>query len=244
MGDEKVENIIEDNDLKKLLDPKFHLLEIFREKAPGTYRHSKNVSMFCESVALALNLDVDLLNLAGMYHDIGKMNHPEAFSENQDGKNLHDSLDPEISYLIITRHVGDSLIYLLQIPEMPRSVMKMVSQHHGNTVLRYFAKKAKSKMVDNYRYKCNRPSCIESAILMICDCIEATARALASNGELENAEDRIKLVETSVKRLTEDKQIDDVKIGQLRVIKNVLIKELGNIYHKREIYGDEKGESD
>ena len=209
-----------------------------------TFRHSKNVAMFCESVALALDLDVDLLNVAGMYHDIGKMNYPEAFSENQDGKNIHDDLDPELSYLIITRHVGDSLIYLLQIPEMPRAVMKMVSQHHGNTVLRYFAKKANSKMQDNYRYKCSRPSCIESAILMICDCIEATARALASNGELENAEDRIKLVETSCKRLIDDKQIDDVKIGQLRVIKSVLIKELGNIYHKREIYGDEKGEEE
>ena len=232
------------NDIKHLLDPKFHLLEIFREKAPGTFRHSRNVAMFCESVALALNLDVDILNVAGMYHDIGKMNYPEAFSENQDTENLHDKLDPELSYLIITRHVGDSLIYLLQIPEIPRCILEIVSQHHGNTVLRYFAKKANSKMTDNYRYKCRRPSCIESAVLMICDCIEASARALASNGELENAEDRIKLVETSIKRLSEDKQIDDIKIGQLRVIKSVLIKELGNIYHKREIYGNEKGEEE
>ena len=230
---------------KDLLDIKTPLLEKFREIAPGTFRHSQNVSLLCESIAVELDLNVDLMRAAGLYHDIGKMNAPEMFSENQAGEdNVHDKLDPSISYQIITRHVGDSVVKILQLPDFPDKIklMDMISQHHGNTILRFFYKKSKSKVDDTYRYKTPAPESIEAAVLMICDSVEATARSLDSNDKLDESKDRRAVVNTTVDRLTQDYQLDDIKVGDLRTIKTMLYKEMENIYHKRESYGDEKEE--
>ena len=226
--------------LKGFLDPKCPHLIRFRDVAPGSFRHCENVSVFCESIAIELELDVDLMKVAAKYHDIGKINYPEAFSENQNGENIHDKLDPMISYQLITRHVGDGVVYLLEMEDMPREVMEIISQHHGNTVLKFFYKKSKGKVDDLYRYRCCMPKRIESAILMICDSVEATSRALAVNGELENMEDRRKVVDSTIMRLTNDDQLDNMKVGELKVVRKVLYKELESIYHKRELYGDEK----
>jgi putative nucleotidyltransferase with HDIG domain len=233
---------------KDLLDSKFPLLEKFREMAPGSHRHSQNVMNLCESVAIELELDTDLMKCAGMYHDIGKIVAPEVFSENQNGKNVHDDIDdPSVSYQLITRHVGDSLIQLIQIPDFPgkSKLMEVVSQHHGNTVLKFFFQKSKSKVEDHYRYRCSPPQSIEAAVLMICDSVEATSRALDADDALETTEDRRAVVNATVERLMDDLQLEKQTVGQVRVIKNVLKKELENIYHKRERYGDEtKTESD
>ena len=75
---------------------------------------------------------------------------------------------------------------------------------------------------------------------MICDSVEATARSLSSTGDLEQSEDRRMVVNTNIDRLMQDYQLDDIKVGDLRKIKSVLYKELENMYHKREAYGDEK----
>ena len=230
---------------KDLFDIKSPLLERFREIAPGTFRHSQNVSLLCESIAVELDLNIDLMKTAGMYHDIGKMNAPEMFSENQSGEdNVHDKLDPSISYQIITRHVGDSIVKILQLPDFPDKVrlMDIISQHHGNTILRFFYKKSKSKVDDTYRYKTPAPGSIEAAVLMICDSVEATARSLDSNDKLGDVKDRRAVINTTVDRLTQDYQLDDIKVGDLRKIKTLLHKEMENIYHKREAYGDEKEE--
>ena len=230
---------------KDLIDIKTPLLEKFREIAPGTFRHSQNVSLLCESIAVELDLNVDLMRAAGLYHDIGKMNAPEMFSENQTGEeNIHDKLDPAISYQIITRHVGDSVVKILQLPDFPDKIklMDMISQHHGNTILRFFYKKSKSKVDDSFRYKTPAPESIEAAVLMICDSVEATARSLDSNDKLDESKDRRAVVNTTVDRLTQDYQLDDIKVGDLRTIKNMLYKEMENIYHKREAYGDETEE--
>lgn len=238
---EKIE-VIEFN-YKDLLDSKFPLLEKFREFAPGSYRHSQNVSQLCESVAIELELDTDLMKCAGLYHDVGKIVAPESFSENQDGPdNLHDKLDPQVSYQLITRHVGDTLVQLLQIPNFngKLKLMEIVSQHHGNTVLRFFYKKAKAKNDDRFRYKCQPPQTIEAAVLMICDSVEATGRALDADDEMNEKTDRRAVVNTTVERLMNDYQLEDIKLGQIRIMKSVLFKELDNMYHKRERYGDEK----
>jgi len=225
---------------RSLLDAKSAHLQKFRELAPGTFKHCDNVANFCESVALELGLDVDLMKVAAKYHDIGKLNYPEAFSENQNGKNVHEDLDPTVSYQIITRHVGDSILYLLQVEGMPREVLDIISQHHGNSILSFFYKRSGGSIEDLYRYKSIPPQNIEAAVLMLCDAVEATARALASNGKLENTSDRKAVVNTTVQRLMDDGQLDNMKVGELKVVKRVLQKELENIYHKREVYGGEK----
>lgn len=241
--------------LKDLLDSKFPLMEKFRELAPGTHRHSVNVSIFCEAVALELDLDTDFMKVVGLYHDVGKMNAPDYFSENQNGKNPHDDLDPTVSYQIITRHVGDTVLLLLNqtMPEDEKAekefpermkLLEVISQHHGNTVLRYFFNKAATEIDDHFRYKASPPQSIEAAVLMICDSVEATARSLASVNDLEEKDDRRAVVNTNVDRLMQDGQLDDIKVGQLKKIKAVLYKELENIYHKRETYGDEKEKVD
>ena len=180
-----------------------------------------------------------------MYHDLGKMNSPEMFSENQGKKNPHDDIDTDISYQIITRHVGDTILLLLnniEDFEEKYKLMQIISQHHGNTVLRYFFNKSGIDNEDLYRYKSVQPQSIEAAVLMLCDSVEATARSLASNSELEKPEDRRQVVNTNVDRLMQDGQLDDIKVGELKKIKAVLYKELENMYHKRESYGDEKDE--
>lgn len=235
-------------ELKDLLDPKLPILEKFRELAPGTYKHSQNVSLLCESVALDLDLDATLLKVAGTYHDIGKINAADVFSENQNGDtSIHDAIDPMISYHLITKHVGDSILIMLQHIEdfeEKNKLMEIMSQHHGNTVLQFFYRKSKSKVEDPFRYKTMPPQSIEAAVLMICDSVEATARSLDSVDDLKESKDRRAVVNKTVDRLMQDYQLDDIKVGELRKIKTVLYKELENIYHKRELYGNEKGEND
>jgi len=225
--------------LKDLIDPKYFLMEKFRQQVPGTYKHSQAVAQLAEAIALELGLNIDMIKAAAMYHDIGKINNPAAFSENQNGTNMHDELDPEISYQIITKHIAESVMIMIQIPEMPRQVIEWVSQHHGNTVLGYFADKAGTADLDIYRYKSNQPQSIEAAVLMICDTIEATVRSLSANGKLKDFED---VIQKSVYRLEMDGQFDNIKVGQIRKMREVLLSELESGTHHRELYPEDKSE--
>lgn len=232
------------NSLKTFLDVDFPLLIAFRDKAPGTFIHSKNVKELMEGISLELDLDIDKMLVAAMYHDIGKMNFPEFFSENQEiSENIHDSLDPIISYYLITRHVGDSVLTMMKY-NIPQCILDIISQHHGNTILRGFyakAKKINKKAVeDNYRYKCDTPKSTEAAILMICDSVEATARSKFNEGILKDLKSKENVVNTTIQRLENDGQLDDMKVGQIKLIKKALITQLSNIYHKREKYEDEE----
>jgi cyclic-di-AMP phosphodiesterase PgpH len=231
----------EENIYKEIIDPDYPLLVEFKEKAPGTYRHCNNILTFCESVAKELDLNVDLMRAAALYHDIGKMNSPKVFSENQNGTNIHDSLEPKTSYHLITRHVGDGILILLQIPDMTIELLNVISQHHGNTVLKYFYDKDDVDE-DKYRYKSSAPTTLESSVIMIADSVEATARSLFNNGKMGDSEDKKKVVSKTVDKLINDNQLDELKVGDLKKIKNVLHKELQTMYHKREDYEKEEDE--
>ena len=230
---------------KPYLEADFPLQEMFREVAPGSFKHSQNVANIVESIAIELKLNVDLMKVSALYHDVGKMINPKYFSENQEGENPHDKLDPWVSYQIISRHVSDTIAILLN-HDFPRKVMKIISQHHGDTVLRYFYEKSNAGSDELYRYKCTKkPECDEAAILMIVDSVEATAHSHASNGRLDNTKDRRSLVDVTINRLVDDNQLDNMRIGTIKTIRKVLYKELESIYHRRVSYeGDETvGES-
>jgi len=230
--------------LKDIQNPSSELLEAFRKECPGTFKHSKNVADMCESVALELKLDVDLLRVCALFHDIGKINFPAAFTENQNGKNIHNEVEPWVSYQLITRHVGDSINILLRIEELPISVLKIVSQHHGDSVLRGIQSKLGENEFEDFRYKCEKPDSIESAILMVVDAVEATARSiLASNGEKNTIQGRHEIIDKTIKRLVDDGQLDDIKVGELKRITFILYEELDSIYHNREAYEEEEGEN-
>jgi len=226
----------EQENYKQYLESDYPLLEKFRELAPGSFKHSQTVADMCELIAKELGLDGNLMKVAGLYHDVGKMINPQMFSENQDEKNPHDDLEPNISYQIISRHISDSVLILFNY-DFPVEVIRMISQHHGNTIIKYFYDRSKSKIEDNYRYKCKQPETDEAAILMIVDSVEATARSLSTiNGKMESPEKRHIVVDNIIMRLEEDGQLDNIKVGVLKVIRKVLYRELDSLYHRRVAY--------
>ena len=233
---------LETANLKQYLDSDYPLLDKFKDAVPGTFRHSQNVADLCESVASDLGLDTTLMRVCATYHDIGKMHNPKYFTENQNGDgNPHDNFEPHISYQLITRHVSDSIFILTTETDMPRQAMEIISEHHGDTILKAIFKKSESKNADSFRYKCPKPSSEYSSILMIVDAVEATARSIAD--KLTTPDAKIKVVKETIDRLREDQQLDEMKVGTLRQVQHRLIRELDGIYHTRLDYDEDKGEN-
>ncbi len=230
---------------KVVFDSAYPLLERLREKAPGTHKHCLNVANICETVALDLGLNKDLLRCAALYHDVGKLTCPTYFSENQaEGQNKHDDLDPYASYLIITRHVTDS-VYLLKYEygDFPDEVIRIITQHHGDTILQAFYNKSTKESPQKFRYQCNKPESTEAAVLMIVDSVEAATKSKYNNTETGNDNNFVKeIINATIEKLVDDGQLDNLKIGILKLVKKVLQKELESTYHKRVSYerNDEK----
>lgn len=226
------------HDLKKYLDTDHPLMDKFKSQAPGTFRHSQNVANLAEAVASDLGLDTVLMKVCATYHDIGKTLNPKYFTENQNGDgNPHDDLEPHISYQLITRHVPDSVFILTNETDMPRQVMSIISEHHGDAILSAIFNKSESTNEDSFRYKCPKPSSEYSSILMIVDAVEATARSISD--KLTTPEAKIKVVKETIDRLRDDQQLDEMKVGTLRQVQQRLIRELDGIYHTRVDYADE-----
>lgn len=229
------------SELKDVIANDSPMMEVFKEKAPGTFRHCQSVASLVEPIAQELKLDVETLKAAAKLHDIGKSFGAEWFTENQSADNPHDKIDPDYSYCIISRHISDGVLKLLQYPDIPREVILWISEHHGDTVIRSIYNKAKEKYngstsEEAYRYKCRKPSCIESSVLMICDVTEATIKSLHNNDKLSDIKDTIDKI---VDGLINDEQLDQLKIGDIRVIKKILVREITNEYHKRVDYDEE-----
>jgi len=240
---EKIEFDIGEYDLKNILDAKFPFLEKMRDKAPGTYKHSQNVADLCEAVALELGIDPTLMRVLGMYHDAGKTSFPEAFYENQNGSgNMHDRLDPMVSFHLLTKHISDSALILIQIPEFPNELIEPITQHHGNTVLKSLANKADGVDEEMFRYKnTSPPTTLEAAILMICDSVEATIRSKENTDHI-TVEDIRAIIRNTTERLEADDQLDEVKVGSLKKIKKALQRDLESKYHNRDAKAYEEDE--
>jgi len=227
-----------------LLDSSYPLLQHFREVCPGTYKHAQAVMAMVETISLALELDVDKMKVAALYHDIGKTFNPKFFTENQlEDENPHDVLHPEISYQYITRHVSDTALILLNDPNFPREIIEIATQHHGTNVVKYFFAKSGSDDQDAYRYKSQAPSCVESAVLMIADHVEATSRSISQQSDTKL--NPLEIIENTINGLVDDGQLDAVymRLGDLKKIKVALSKELEGIYQKRVDYGEAKKEA-
>jgi len=241
MADDHIQDVEkEGGGLKDLLETSYPLLKTFRELCPGTYKHSQAVASMIEGISIDLDLDVTFMKVCSFYHDIGKINNPKYFSENQIEENPHDKLEPSISYQIISRHVSDTALILLNDDKFPRKLIQIVSQHHGTSVIKYFFTKSGSDIEDYYRYKCQKPTCVESAILMICDCVEARSRSELHSGKF----DPKFIIDDTIDSLLTDCQLDEVymKLGDLQKIKTSLAKELEGTYQKRIDYSKAKDE--
>lgn len=226
-------------DVMRFIDSNSAVMERFKDIAPGTYRHCINVGQLCEAVAKELNLNVDDMTVGGVLHDIGKCQNPNWFSENQEpDKNPHDNVEPDVSYQYISRHVSDSVLRLVRMG-VPHNIIHMVSEHHGDTVIKSIYNKAREKyngdtIPDHYRYKVGKPSTAESCVLMICDSVEATCRSLFNNDKLKDSRDTINCI---IGNLMDDEQLDVMTIGEVRIVKKVMYKEIDSFFHKRVDYG-------
>jgi len=226
-----------------LLDSKYPLLQKFREACPGSFKHAQSLMAMVEGVSTTLDLDVDFMRVAALYHDIGKVTNPKYFTENQlEDEDLHKDLDPWLSFQIISRHVSDSVNMLLNDKKFPRKVIEIISQHHGSTVTRFFFEKSNGKDQNSFRYNGTTPKSVESAVLMICDHLEATSRSLVQAGKY----DPNTIIDNTITGLIDDGQLDDVhmRLGDLKKIKEALAKELEGLYQKRVDYDHAKEEAD
>lgn len=173
--------------LIELSQPGRPLLKEMFIKAPGTYHHAMMVANLADSAAEAIGADSLLCKVAAYYHDIGKLENPMYFTENQsEGVNPHDEIAVEDSVRIITNHILDGEKLAIK-HRLPKPIIRIINEHHGTTYPAYFYFKAKKIAeengepepdLENFKYKGNVPSTRESAIVMIADTCEAAIRSM------------------------------------------------------------------
>ncbi len=152
-------------------------------EAPGTYNHSLIVATLAEAAASAINASGLKAKVMGYYHDIGKLDKPMYFIENQaDGKNRHDKLSPSMSALILIQHVKKGA-ELAKKYKLGNEVIEGIAQHHGTSLIKYFYNKSLKSGNENineedFRYPGPRPQTREAGIVMLADVVEAAVRAL------------------------------------------------------------------
>ncbi|MCR4874225.1 MAG: HDIG domain-containing protein [Clostridia bacterium] len=219
------------------------LLRELKTKAPGTFAHCLTVSTLAENCAIAIGLNPFMARACAMYHDVGKMNNPQFFSENQtDGYNPHDDLIIDVSVKMITEHPAEGA-QILKEHRMPDTVIRAALEHHGDSTLMFFYLKAKgitekNLNMDGYRYSNPRPSTKYSAIIMICDMCEATIRAKKpqTKEELEG------IVYNIIQGRILDGQLSDCDISMkdLAKIKTSVCEAIPSIFHDRIDYDKAK----
>ncbi|MDA7810284.1 HDIG domain-containing protein [Flavobacteriaceae bacterium] len=237
---EKIFGLVSDVSLLELTNTNSTLLKELSEKAPGTFYHSLAVSNLAEAVAIQISANVMLVRVGALYHDIGKMNSPNYFIENQSNSfNPHDELEPFESTIIIKDHISNG-IEIAKRNGLPDRVIDFIRTHHGTSIIRFFYDKAiKSNKESNefdYRYSGPKPFSKETAIVMMADSIEAASKSLK--------EPTIKLIDLFVDKII-DKQIldnqfinSDITLKEIQLAKKILKEKLNNIYHLRIEYPD------
>jgi putative nucleotidyltransferase with HDIG domain len=233
--------------LKELNDASHPLLLQLAQEAPGTYQHSLRIADMAEGAAEAINANGLLCKVGAMYHDIGKMNKPMYFIENQGGgPNRHNKLSPAMSLLIIVGHVKDG-IEMAREYGLPQSIRHFIESHHGTTLVEYFyhaarkQKEAEAEPAPNefeFRYPGPKPQTKEAAIILLCDSVEAAVRAMPEPTPIR-IEQRVR--EIASKRLM-DGQFDEsnITLAELHKIEQAVVKTLCAIYHGRIRYPEEK----
>lgn len=211
------------------------MLRKLAKESPGTFQHSLAVGNMAELCAIAIGENPYLARVSGYYHDVGKLRNPEYFIENQtDGQNPHNDLIPEVSVKIITRHTVDGYNTLKEIG-MPDVVAKAALEHHGTSKVQYFYNKAQSYTEGDldetsFRYENPTPTTKMSAIITICDIVEATTRSRKMT--YEEIEKYIRQV-VKVK-INEDQFVNcDITLKELDIICDTLISIAPSIRHTR-----------
>ena len=234
---EKIFSLVSDVSLLELTDTNSFLIRRLSEEAPGTFQHSLQVANLAEMGALEVGANALLVRAGAIYHDIGKLNNPMYFIENQSNNiNPHDEIDFDKSAEIIINHVVDG-IEIAKANNLPNELIDFIRTHHGTTTVEYFYKQyIDSFQEDNvdsksFSYPGPKPFSKETAILMMADAAEASARSI-KNPTAENIDNLIEIVIN--KQLKEDQFIDaDITLKEINQLKKLFKKKLVNIHHAR-----------
>jgi len=226
--------------LAELSNANHPLLRQLMTEAPGTYHHSMMTAALAESAAEAVDADPLLARVGAYYHDVGKLRRPLYFMENQrPGENIHDTLPAAESATIIIAHQRDSVL-MLNKHKMPASVVQIAFEHHGNTLVAYFYRKAakenggKPPAQKNFRYPGARPSTKESAIVLLADSCEAAVRAL-DNPTREEVEETVERV---IKGKMDDGQLSasPLNFREITLIGQSFLRTFNGLLHERIAY--------
>ena len=213
------------------------LLRELSYKAPGTFQHSLQVANLAEAAIFEIGGNALLVRAGALYHDIGKMETPQYFIENQQqGKNPHDDLPYEESAKIIIRHVYAG-IEIATRNQLPKDIIDFIRTHHGNSRVDYFYQSflknyPEASINENiFRYPGPIPFSKESAVLMLADSVEAASRSL----KLHDAKTISDIVEKVIDYKIQQKQLinADISIKEIHRIKQLFKEMLMSIYHVR-----------
>ena len=207
----------------------------------GTYNHSIMVATLAESACREIDADPLLARVGAYYHDIGKMDQSEYFVENQTDYNKHLDLNPRLSATVIRSHVKQGVEKARQL-RLPRKVIDIISEHHGNSLISYFYNEAKktndSVDPEDFMYTGTPPRSKESAVVMLADVVEAACRTLdkPSVPRLE------KFIGELINKKIETNQLDnsDLTFREIGIIKKTFVNILAGYYHSRIEYPNQK----
>ncbi len=234
---ERIFGITSDVALIELTNTNNKLLRELAFKAPGTFQHSLQVANLAEAAIFKIGGNSVLVRAGALYHDIGKVDNPQYFIENQNtAVSPHDKLPYEQSAQIIIQHVHKG-IEILRKNQIPEAIIDFIRTHHGNTRVDYFyqsfLKNSPEKFVDEniFRYPGPIPFSKETGVLMLADSVEAASRSL-KNPDAQNIND---LVERIINYKLEQNQLDDcdLTLKDIETIKLIFKTMLMSIYHVR-----------
>ena len=231
--------------LLELANTNHPLLQKLQEKAPGTHHHSQMVAILAEAAAEAVGANPILTRIGALYHDVGKINRPLFFVENQSYygiENPHDQFSPKFSKMVITTHPRDGVEKAKEYNISP-AIYPFILEHHGDSVASYFYNEAvkqdgaENVSEDEYRYNAPRPSSKESAIIMLADSTESAVRSL-KNPTYEEIDAKINAI---IKGKLLDGQLSDspLTLKDLKTIAATFNRVLKGMHHQRIKYHED-----
>src|SRR5690625_26244 len=237
-GYEKIFGLVSDVSLLELSDTNSKVLKELSMQAPGTFHHSLNVANLAEAAANEIGANAMLVRVGALYHDIGKMKNPSFFTENQvNNMNPHEDLTSKQSAKIIIDHVLDG-IEIARKNNIPDRIIDFIRTHHGDSLVYYFYKQQEkengSAKKEDFQYPGPKPFSKETAILMMCDAVEAASKSLKNPTAIKLSDFVEKIIDT---QLESGQFVNaDITLREIRDIKKVLKLKLNNMYHLRVEY--------
>lgn len=224
--------------LLELSNPNRPLLKRLLIEAPGTYHHSILVGNLAETAAHDVGANSLLTRVSSFYHDVGKLERPYYYKENQVGhENPHDKLPPQVSANFIKNHMSYG-VELLQKNKLPKEIIDVVKAHHGTSLIKYFyyREQISNPEVDiaKFLYSGPKPDSKESVILMLADSVEAAVRSL----EEPTQESITNLIDKIIAQKISENQFSNANLTfkELEIIKTSFLNVLSGIFHERIAY--------